>query len=90
MIKSFNEHFQYNESDNNIDDLNNSNQNIEVLYSISSSLISSNFYSSSSKEDSEEEIIVNNINNNNTDYNDSDDEDQNNNKDINVDKRNIT
>ena len=73
MTKDFNNHFQYNELDNQIEDSNDTNYNIASSSSISSSVISSNYYSSSSNEDSEEDINLININND--DNKDSGDED---------------
>ncbi len=61
MTKDFNNHFQYNELDNQIENSNDTNDNIAASSSISSSVISSNYYSSSSNEESEEDINLINI-----------------------------
>ena len=81
MNKDYNYHFQYNISDNEIEELNKTIENNDTLSSLSSSKIPSNFYSSSSKEESEDESI--NINCSNDKRNDLGDEEQNNDIEVN-------
>ena len=51
MTKEYNEHFQYNYSDDDLEELNNSKDDIKDLSSISSSILTSNYYSSSVEEE---------------------------------------
>ena len=79
MTKEYNDHFNYDNSLDELNDIDSSNYNIDNNSSFSSSNISPNYYSRSSEESSEENIIINNKKKINADNNSDEGDNENNN-----------